>query len=167
MLMLSFVKPIFRTFLLMISFSFLHLPGPESALFVLIALPDILLYFINFGYPEWGFSPAQMAVKFLRIKKNPFLLNLGAIFYTLYTAFVYAFWLKLGYTDAGSTSTVNDRLIVLLFSWFLANLYVRMPFFSYDIDAVGFFKNIPWPLLLFHVAILLISFLAYMWSFLF
>lgn len=166
-LMLAFIKPLFRTFLLMISFSLLHLPGPESALFVMIALPDILLYFITLGFSEWRNSPAKIAVRFLRIKESKLLLHLGAIFYTLYTAFVYSFWLKLGYTDSGNVSTEDDLLIVLLLCWFLANLYIRMPFFSYKIDVISFFKNIPWPLLLLQIAILLISFFAYMWPFLF
>lgn len=166
-LMISFAKPLFRTFLLFISFSFLHLPGPESALFVMIALPDIVLYFITLGFPEWRYSPAKLAVKFLRIKESRLLLHLGAIFYTFYIAFVYSFWLKLGYTDSGNVSTEDDLLIVVLVCWLLANLYIRMPFFSYKIDVISFFKNIPWPLLLLQIAILLISFCAYMWPFLF
>ncbi len=167
MLLLSFLKPVFRAFLLMISFSFLHLPGPESAPFVIIVLTDILLYFINFAFPEWRFSPAKLAVKLFRIKESPLLLNLGAVFYTLYTAFVYSFWLKMGYIDSGNITQVDDRIIVLLISWFLATLYVRMPFFSYNIDVVSFLKKISWSLILFHAIILIISFLAYMWPFLF
>lgn len=167
MLLLSFVKPLFRTFLLAISFSFLHLPGPESAPFVIIAGTDILLYFFNLAFPELGYSPAKIAAKLLRIKESPFLLNLGAVFYTLYTAIVYSFWLKIGFADYGAITAGENPIIVPSFSCLLATLYVRMPFYSYDADVVTSLKKIPWPLLLFHAVILIISFLTYMWHFLF
>lgn len=168
MIALSFFRPIFRTIILAVSFSFLNLPGPESAPFVIIVCADILLYFINQVAPKWGLSPATIAVDLLNVREKPILLNIGTVFFTIYTAIVYSFWLSLGYhTSSGHIIGTAERVILLLFAWFFATLYLRMPFLPDEADILSYLKTIPKKVIMFHVIILLISFAAYMWRFLF
>jgi multisubunit Na+/H+ antiporter MnhG subunit len=166
---LTFFKPIFRALILLISFSYLGLPGGESRLFVIIVMSDILLWYINMIFPKWGFNPAEIAAVVFRVKKRPVLLNICTLFYIFYTALIYYFLSSMGYnSEPGYQDIKGEREILLVASWIFATIYIRLPFILNALEAldiIGYLKKIPGRYIFFHVIILAISFIAYMWPY--
>ena len=163
---ISFLRPVFRALILYTSFSFLNLPGGESPLFVTIVGGDILLYYLNNLFPSWKLSPANFVISYFKITQRPVLLKISVLFFILFTAIVYSFWLKVGYySEPGHKALKGEREILLLFSWFFATIYIRMPFIPDDLDIIALLKKMPAKMLLFQIITLVISFAGYMWDY--
>lgn len=168
MLICSFFRPVFRAVMLAICFSYLHLPGPESLLFVMIVLSDILLYYLNMWFPKWHISPAYHLARYFIVNKKRYMVHAGGLFFMFYTALVYSFWCSLGYyNEPGHQTVKGEREVLLLFTWLTASVYIRAPFISDDIDALAALKKIPGRALVLHIIVLLISFAGYMWPYFF
>ncbi|MEP7237095.1 MAG: hypothetical protein ABI685_04505 [Ferruginibacter sp.] len=166
---LTFFKPVLRALILLTSFSYLGLPGGESRLFVIIVMSDILLFYINMIFPKWGINPAEIAAVAFRIKKRPLLLNIGTVFYIFYTALIYFFISSIGYNKEPWHHYVKgEREVLLIGSWVMATIFTRLPFIINAIDGIdiiGYLKKMPGRYLIFQIAILVISFIAYMWPY--
>lgn len=163
---LNIIRPVLRALLLYTCFIYLNLGGGESRLFVTVVMLDIVLYYC--GMFSSKLSLPGFVVRYFNIKAHPLLLGIGTVFFIFYTALVYSFIASIGYYKTpGHINLPGEQEILLLFSWILATLYIRLPYLPGDVsDLAGYFYKIPKRYFIFQAILLAVSFIAYIWPYL-
>ena len=164
MSIISILRPILRAMLIIISFGYLKIAGPESALSVIVVLLDIGLFYAAMFSPK--LSLPGFVVKFFNIKAHSRLLSIGTLFFIFYNALFYFFIASVGYYKDSSHQVYAEQEIKLVFFWILATIYTRAIYLTDDTsDLVGYFRNMPKRYVIFQIIILSISFVTYMWPY--
>jgi hypothetical protein len=164
MSILSVLRPVLRAMLLIISFGYLKIGGPESAPCVIVVLLDIVLYYC--GMFSEKLSLPAFVVSVFNIKAHPRLLNIGTLFFIFYNALIYFFIASVGYYKESSHQTPGVQAYLLICFWIVATMYTRAIYLPDDTsDLVGYFKKMPKRYVIFQAVILSISFVTYMWPY--
>ncbi len=164
MSIISILRPILRAMLIIISFGYLKIGGPESAPCVIVVLLDIALYYC--GMFSEKLSLPSFVVNVFNIKAHPRLLSIGTLFFMFYNALIYFFIASVGYSKESSHQTPGEQAYLLICFWILATIYTRAIYLPNDYsDLVGYFKKMPKRYVIFQIVILSISFVTYMWPY--
>lgn len=158
------LRPVIRAGILYTSFRLLHLGNGESPLFVVIVMSDMFLYYAHLLWPNWVGGPAKR-IAGLSFLKRPGVFLAGRILSIFYTALLCTTFTFLAYSSIAHEKQ-DEALVIMLFSWFLLTLYVRMDYLEHNMD--NLWKSIaamPLRDKLVGLAALSFSFVGFMWQF--
>ena len=163
---LVWVKPVFRALILFQSFSVLNLGDGESAMFVIIVLTDIVLYYSNLVFPNWQHNPGKLLARSAFFQR-PGVYLAGSLLSIVYTTIICSGMAAGAYQQASHAISNGNPIMILLGFWYFTTIYIRMDYLEHYIDNLyALIRSMPLRNLLLNILIVVVSLVGFLWKWL-